>query len=357
MTDVEFAPEERALLELVYEHFDRDYPQFNRDEIWPETGAIKRLLWQRGYRKVAIDDLLARLDPMYVHQIEFSGRRLRLTLRGFRALYRMIECTDFICFLRVALDRYGQHAADNRVSTADVVQRCSLDAKRLRKFDALLEAEIYIAHPSARASDGGPFEWEIDDEITRYQDVFSIDDYLVARTRELEALAKADIPPVHLLAAEGIPFGHELGLIQPPVSDVVAGAPRGEGIGDFVTDPELRDRCGDLLLAGSKYDRAIREAAVVLEDRVRAAVGGTDKIGVALMEYSFSAAKPRLRLSANQREQLGAMQLYAGVMAFFRNPTGHSLKDNYTREDAVRFVALVDLLLAMIERAERFDAS
>ena len=77
MTDVKFAPEERALLELVYEHFDRDYPQFNRDEIWPETGAIKRLLWQRGYRKVAMDDLLARLDPMYVHQIEFSGRRLR----------------------------------------------------------------------------------------------------------------------------------------------------------------------------------------------------------------------------------------------------------------------------------------
>ena len=36
---------------------------------------------------------------------------------------------------------------------------------------------------------------------------------------------------------------------------------------------------------------------------------------------------------------------------------GENLKDNYTREDAVRFVALVDLLLAMIGRAERFDAS
>ncbi len=95
----------------------------------------------------------------------------------------------------------------------------------------------------------------------------------------------------------------------------------------------------------------------MLEDRVRAAVGGSDKIGVPLIEYSFSAANPRLRLSANQREQLGAMQLYAGVTAFFRNPTGHNLKDNYTREDAVRLVALVDLLLAMIGRAERLDAS
>ncbi len=202
-----------------------------------------------------MDELLARLDPAFVHQVEFSGRRLLLTLRGFRAIYRMSELNDFICFLRLGLDRYGQHAAGKKVSTADVVQRCSLDAKGLRKLDALLEAEIYIAHPSARAPDGGPFEWEIDDEITRYQDVFSIDEYLVARTRELEALAKADIPPARLLAAEGIPFGHEVGLAE-PVSEERTDTRQAESIGDFVTDPELRDRCGDLLLAGSKYDRA-----------------------------------------------------------------------------------------------------
>jgi uncharacterized protein (TIGR02391 family) len=232
------------------------------------------------------------------------------------------------------------------------VQRCSLDAKRLRKLDALLEAEIYITHPSARAPDGGPFEWEIDDEITRYQDVFTIDEYLVARTRELEALAKADIPPVQLLAAEGIPLGlvpEEFGS-SPDIAAATAPAP--QTLGAVIVDVELRERCGDLLLAGGKFDRAIREAAVVLEDRVRAAVGGSGRIGVPLMEYAFGAAKPRLRLSENQREQIGAMQLYAGIMAFFRNPTGHSLKDTYSREDALRFVAMVDLLLQMVERAE-----
>ncbi|MEK6225589.1 MAG: TIGR02391 family protein [Chloroflexota bacterium] len=355
MPDIDLAPEERLLLELVYAHFDRDDAQFNRDQVWPESSAIKRQLYQRGYKKLVMDDLMARLAPELVREVEFSGRRLRLTLRGFPAIYRMIELNDFICFLRLGLEKYGQHVADKKVSTADVVQRCGTDAKRLRKLDALLEAEIYIAHASARAPDGGPFEWEIDDEITRYEDVFSIDEYLVARSRELEALARADIPPVHLLAAEGISFGHALEVVEPSSAQPVEPPPP-QTLGDFIADPELRERCGDLLLAGGKFDRAIREAAVVLEDRVRAAVGGSDKVGVPLMEYAFGAADPRLRLSLNQREQLGAMQLYAGVMAFFRNPTGHSLKDTYTREDAVRFVAMVDLLLQIIARADRLPS-
>jgi len=40
-------------------------------------------------------------------------------------------------------------------------------------------------------------------------------------------------------------------------------------------------------------------------------------------------------------------------MGFFRNPTGHHLTETYTREDAVRFVAIVDLLLALSARAGR----
>jgi len=355
MTEVNLAAEERQLLELVYAHFDRDYPEFNRDQVWPESSAIKRRLYQLGYRKVAMDDLLIRLAPELVHPIELSGRRLRLTLRGFRAIYRTVELNDFICFLRLGLDTYEQHAADKKVSTADVAHRCGADAKRLRKLDALLEAEIYIAHASARTQDGGPLEWEIDDEITRYQDVFSIDDYLKARTRELDALAKADIPPVRLLAAEGIPWGRDFEVVEPSVSHSGPEPSPAQSLGDFIADAELRERCGDLLLAGGKFDRAIREAAVVLEDRVRVAVGGSDSVGVALMEYAFSAANPRLRLSRNQREQLGAMQLFAGVMAFFRNPTGHTLKDTYAREDAVRFVATVDLLLQLVGRAERLS--
>jgi hypothetical protein len=45
------------------------------------------------------------------------------------------------------------------------------------------------------------------------------------------------------------------------------------------------------------------------------------------------------------------MQIYSGVMAFFRNAAGHSVVDSYTQDDALRFVVLVDLLLAMLGKA------
>lgn len=159
---------------------------------------------------------------------------------------------------------------------------------------------------------------------------------------------------MRLLAAEGI-RRRELEAFGMPL-DVAEPQP-GPSLGDVIVDAELRERCGDLLLAGGKFDRAIREAAVVLEDRVRTAVGGSERLGISLMGYAFSEKNPRLRLSQSPREQIGAMQLYAGVMAFFRNPTGHQFKDAYTRDDAVRFVAMVDLLLQMTGRAERTDAS
>jgi hypothetical protein len=42
------------------------------------------------------------------------------------------------------------------------------------------------------------------------------------------------------------------------------------------------------------------------------------------------------------------MELYRGVIAFFRNVAGHHLTDTYTQDDALRFVAWIDLLLKMV---------
>ena len=120
----------------------------------------------------------------------------------------------------------------------------------------------------------------------------------------------------------------------------------------LVADDELRRRCEDLLVADAHYDRVIREACVILENRVRTAIGADKSvIGTALMEQAFSPKKGPLRLSDHDQEQLGAMQIYRGIMAFFRNAAGHSLIDNYGQEDALRFVILVDLLLKTIGEA------
>ncbi len=118
----------------------------------------------------------------------------------------------------------------------------------------------------------------------------------------------------------------------------------------LIADDELRQRCEDLLAAGHHYDRVIREACVILENRVRVTIGGNQQItGTPLMELAFSPRNPKLSFSNVEQEQLGVMQFYRGTIAFFRNTTGHHLIDTYTQDDALRFVAWIDLLLAMLK--------
>lgn len=120
----------------------------------------------------------------------------------------------------------------------------------------------------------------------------------------------------------------------------------------LIADEELRRRCEDLLSAEQHFDRVIREACVVLENRVRSLIQADAQItGTPLMELALSPKAPRLRLSSVEQEQLGAMQLYRGTMAFFRNQAGHHVIDTYTQEDACRFVAWIDLLLQMVQVA------
>lgn len=119
----------------------------------------------------------------------------------------------------------------------------------------------------------------------------------------------------------------------------------------LIADEQLRRRCTDLLAAEGDYDRVVREACVVLEDRVRVTIGADHGlIGVNLMEHAFGRNGP-LQLSSNEQEQTGALNFYRGTMAFFRNAAGHRLIDSYTQEDVLRFVAWVDLLLKMVATA------
>jgi hypothetical protein len=68
------------------------------------------------------------------------------------------------------------------------------------------------------------------------------------------------------------------------------------------------------------------------------------------MELAFGPKKGLLRLSDDDREQRGAMELYRGVMAFFRNAAGHNIVEAYSQEDALRFVVFIDLLLTMVRK-------
>jgi site-specific recombinase XerD len=118
-----------------------------------------------------------------------------------------------------------------------------------------------------------------------------------------------------------------------------------------IRDSDLRRRCADLLAADSDHDRAISAATIVLEDRVRERSGGAaGLIGNDLMTWAFDGPKPRIPLADHPTEQWGALNVYRGMAAFYRNGTAHRVRaEDFDPDEAARIVAWVDHLLGLID--------
>lgn len=89
----------------------------------------------------------------------------------------------------------------------------------------------------------------------------------------------------------------------------------------LIQDQELRDRCEDILLASSKFDRPINQATLVLEDRIRNKAKPAAKlVGENLVSFAFneSLSKTVLRVASNDADdQRGFTQILRGIV-----PTG-----------------------------------
>ena len=125
----------------------------------------------------------------------------------------------------------------------------------------------------------------------------------------------------------------------------VAGA-----INFVLEDPELRGRCRDLLLAKKHYDRVVREATTVLDDRLKTTTGISHMNPTALVGKVLSPdpAKAVIVVSSDRDEQQGFFNMCSGVMMAFRNRAHHSLRDSFTQTDALKVCAFIDALLAVI---------
>ncbi|MDR7038152.1 hypothetical protein J2X36_002908 [Methylobacterium sp. BE186] len=122
-----------------------------------------------------------------------------------------------------------------------------------------------------------------------------------------------------------------------------------------IKDDDLKSRCSDLLSAPGNFDRAINQATQVLEDKLRK-ISKIDKdlTGPNLVNSVINStpSKGLLRVAENDDEHEGIAHICRGIMLAFRNPTHHSLSDDYTREDALKLCAFIDNLISAIERAE-----
>lgn len=123
---------------------------------------------------------------------------------------------------------------------------------------------------------------------------------------------------------------------------------------DGLRDRILKDRCADLLRANGHFDRAVNQATLVLEDRLRQksplAQGLT---GVQLVNALIKAEREKspLILSSDDGEQRGFADIARGIMAAHRNPTHHSIYA-ISQLDAARICAYIDVLLEIIDDAK-----
>lgn len=119
---------------------------------------------------------------------------------------------------------------------------------------------------------------------------------------------------------------------------------------DEITDEVLKERLSRL--GSARLDTVIREAGVVLEDRLRRA-GGVDstEMGVKLVDAVLAPETGMLIFSTHRGEQDGVRMLYRGAMQFIRNPPMHKLIEYH--EDTVRlFIRLIDSLLQLLSELE-----
>ena len=122
----------------------------------------------------------------------------------------------------------------------------------------------------------------------------------------------------------------------------------------LLQDAELRDRCRDLLLAKRHYDRVVREATTVLDNRLKNVSGITNMNPSALVGKTLAPdpTKAVIVVSAEKDEQEGFFYVCKGVMQMFRNKAHHTLSNVFTQADALKFCGFIDTILAVIAKGE-----
>jgi uncharacterized protein (TIGR02391 family) len=115
-------------------------------------------------------------------------------------------------------------------------------------------------------------------------------------------------------------------------------------------DEELQRRCGQMIHIGA-FNEAILNAFVLLEERLRNAIGKDGMTGVQLANNAFAPDGPLSKhLGHTTSEKEGLRELYSGAFKLFRNPAAHSMV-SYSSAEAKSIIGLVNLLLLILARA------
>jgi hypothetical protein len=128
-----------------------------------------------------------------------------------------------------------------------------------------------------------------------------------------------------------------------------------------IKDEELQQRTSDLLSAPGWFDRVLREATTILEDRIRRKVpfedlaklipNASEQTGDNLVNRLLNPSTPIIVIG-DRHEQNRLFRMLGGVLAYLRNPSHHSVEDSIQWSWAWSVVGLVDQLLGDLESAK-----
>lgn len=103
-----------------------------------------------------------------------------------------------------------------------------------------------------------------------------------------------------------------------------------------------------------KYDLAVFAAFKAVEVRVRELSGGSQSdIGVKLMRSAFGEKGPLRDTEMDAGESVAMMELFAGAIGLFKNPTSHRVVTYDDPVEAAEAVFLADLLMRVLDGLAR----
>jgi uncharacterized protein (TIGR02391 family) len=123
---------------------------------------------------------------------------------------------------------------------------------------------------------------------------------------------------------------------------------------NFVINEELLKKCQDLF-NGGEYETAVFSAYKLIEVRIREKAGlAPDDIGTKLISQAFKANEGKLRIPTckTAAEEIGILNLFAGAIMTFKNPTSHRIVDYENPRIALQILVFSELLLNLIQIAE-----
>ena len=126
-----------------------------------------------------------------------------------------------------------------------------------------------------------------------------------------------------------------------------------------ILDPLLRERCLDLYSdfdhkrQHDRFDTVIAEATRILEDRLRAVLGGIAGTADELVNKAFAGSSPKLRASAIDAEQQAVLLFFKGIFGHIRNPSHHKLLGRLSPERTIQILGMIDYGIYLVEAAEK----